>query len=339
MEYYRQEIKAGALVVVSFLILCFLLFNVTNFKAKSEHYYYTVSFTNLSGLMVNAPVQYAGVNVGKVEWIKIQNGKKTVVDLGISVKKYVPLKNDSKVTITSSGFVGEKFVSITPGSASSATLKNNATMRGIDPTDMVMLIERINNVLNELNIEQLGKELREIFVEARSMVADAKVSFAKIKKIVVQIEQSGKVQKVLNDTSDLIVKFQNFTKNVDQVVLENKDGIKNSVDNIEEMSTDIKVKAREIMADLRDVVKRVDEIIADNQTDISSTIKNANQFTEVVKREPWRLFWKETTDKYFKDRKKKKEEKVEKIEEQKQPVNQVKSDTKKENKKIFPPFF
>ena len=74
MEYYRQEIKAGVLVIVSFLVLCFFLFHVAGIQRGAEYDEYVISFSDIGGLMVNAPVRYAGVDAGHVSWIRIVQG-------------------------------------------------------------------------------------------------------------------------------------------------------------------------------------------------------------------------------------------------------------------------
>ncbi|HRZ87126.1 MAG TPA: MlaD family protein, partial [bacterium] len=108
MEYLKQETKAGVLITVSFGILCFFLFNVTGMKDRAEMNHYAVTFSNINGLMENAPVTFAGVNVGKVEWIKIKSQTEGAVDVGISVRTSIKLNEDSRVMISSAGFVGEK---------------------------------------------------------------------------------------------------------------------------------------------------------------------------------------------------------------------------------------
>jgi phospholipid/cholesterol/gamma-HCH transport system substrate-binding protein len=328
MEYLKQEVKAGVLITVSFAILCFFLFNVTGMKARAEMNHYTVSFSNINGLMENAPVNYAGVKVGKVEWIAIKRHGDALVEVGISVKQSIPLCADSKVVISSAGFVGEKNIGITPGQTAGAPLKSGAVIRGVDPTDMVKLIERVNDVLDDLKVEHLGKKMEEMFTNANEVVLEAKDSMRSIRDVVQDVQQSGKVQKVLNDSAELIAKFQQFTDNVNGTVQDNRAAVKSAITNIEQLSSRMRVEGDKLLVQLKKILEEINGIVDENRSDIKQTVVNAKDFTCVVKHEPWRLFWKEDTDNFFKGRLDKKKEAV-----------AAKRQPKKEQQKGFPFIF
>lgn len=298
MEYLKQEIKAGVLITVSFAILCFFLFNVTGMKERAQMNFYTVSFSNINGLMENAPVNYAGVKVGKIEWIHIKPKAKedALVDVGISVKQSIPLCADSKVVISSAGFVGEKYIGIMPGASGGVPLKSGAVIRGVDPTDMVKLIERVNDVLNDLKIDKWGTTFTKIADDAHATILEAKSSFSHINAITKEVRESGKVEKVLNDVTALL-------ENVNGTVAENRESIKASVANVKQLSDRMTSEGEKILAELRDILKKVDAIVKENRPDIRETVLNTKDFTYVIKREPWRLFWKEDTDAMLRQRK------------------------------------
>ncbi len=302
MEYLKQETKAGVLITVSFGILCFFLFNVTGMKDRAEMNHYAVTFSNINGLMENAPVTFAGVNVGKVEWIKIKSQTEGAVDVGISVRTSIKLNEDSRVMISSAGFVGEKFVSIMPVVSQKPALESGATLRGIDPTDMVKLIERVNTILSDFKAEQLGNSLKAIADDTHKTILHAEESFASIKSIVTEVQQSGKVQKVVNDASDLIVNLNDFARNANDTVSENRAAIKTSIANFEQLTSRAKTDGEKMLDQMREVMKTIEQIVRENRGDIRETIQNTKDFTYVVKHEPWRLFWKETSDGMLKER-------------------------------------
>jgi len=297
MEYLKQEIKAGVLITVSFAILCFFLFNVTGMKERAQMNFYTVSFANINGLMENAPVNYAGVKVGKIEWIHIRPKAQddALVDVGISVKQSIPLCADSKVVISSAGFVGEKYIGIMPGADGGSPLKSGAVIRGVDPTDMVKLIERLNDVLTDLKIDKWGTTFTKIADDAHATILEAKSSFSHINAITREVRESGKVEKALNDVTVLL-------ENVNGTVAENRDSIKASVANVKQISERMSVEGDKILAELRDILKKVDAIVKENRPDIRETVRNTKDFTYVIKREPWRIFRKgDTTDAMLKE--------------------------------------
>ena len=74
MDFTRNEIKSGILVVVCFTLLTLLTFKVSDFRALAKTQEYKIDFNFISGLEKNAPVHFAGHSVGTVKSITIREG-------------------------------------------------------------------------------------------------------------------------------------------------------------------------------------------------------------------------------------------------------------------------
>ncbi len=75
---------------------------------------YIASFNDVSGISVGSDIKLAGVTVGKVLSLKLDEINYTAeIILGIDRKIKIP--NDSEVIITSEGLLGSNYVSISPG--------------------------------------------------------------------------------------------------------------------------------------------------------------------------------------------------------------------------------
>ena len=75
---------------------------------------YIASFNDVSGISVGSDIKLAGVTVGKVLSLKLNEVNYTAeIILGIDRKIKIP--NDSEVIITSEGLLGGNYVSISPG--------------------------------------------------------------------------------------------------------------------------------------------------------------------------------------------------------------------------------
>ena len=75
---------------------------------------YIASFNDVSGISVGSDIKLAGVTVGKVLSLKLNEVNYTAeIILGIDRKIKIP--NDSEVIITSEGLLGSNYVSISPG--------------------------------------------------------------------------------------------------------------------------------------------------------------------------------------------------------------------------------
>ena len=71
-------------------------------------------FSDVGGLRDGAPVEVAGVEVGQVEGIRLEDYEARVV---LRVKPGLVLREDTIVSVKTRGLIGEKFIQISPGAA------------------------------------------------------------------------------------------------------------------------------------------------------------------------------------------------------------------------------
>jgi phospholipid/cholesterol/gamma-HCH transport system substrate-binding protein len=72
-------------------------------------------FTNASGLILGSQVAVAGVTVGSVTGLKLGEDFSALVEL--KLRKDVRLPSDSIASIRGHGLLGDKYISLAPGSA------------------------------------------------------------------------------------------------------------------------------------------------------------------------------------------------------------------------------
>lgn len=112
------EVSVGFLMLLGIVALVFLAIQVSGLSVKNwTHNDYTVSatFSNIGNLKIRAPVRIAGVEVGNVIAIRLDpKSFEALVTFTIDNKAdNVPL--NSTAAITSSGLLGDNFLSISPG--------------------------------------------------------------------------------------------------------------------------------------------------------------------------------------------------------------------------------
>lgn len=83
------------------------------------------NFNDISGLKTGDSVDIAGVGVGKVTAIDLKNYRAHV---SLQINDGVKIDNDAIAAIQTSGIIGDKYVSISPG-AGERILKNGDTIR------------------------------------------------------------------------------------------------------------------------------------------------------------------------------------------------------------------
>lgn len=182
-QRWSLEIKVGAFVVLGFALLVFFVFAIGDLNTLFEPgHKLHVYFDSANGITDGSPVQYAGVEVGKVQGIKIvyPEPNQPQVQLTVQLPDRVQVRADDEAAISTFGLLGEKYLEITPGPGAGAILEPGGLLVGRPPVSTDQIIERSDKVLSELHQALQGlnsfvgnEEARTYFVEAMKEARDA----------------------------------------------------------------------------------------------------------------------------------------------------------------------
>ncbi|MCA1927603.1 MAG: MlaD family protein, partial [Calditerrivibrio sp.] len=152
------EAKVGFFVIISLVILGYMTTKVGDFSfGKEKGYMIKALLNNASGLNVDAPVKYKGVDVGKVKKIYLENGK-VAVEIVVDEKYKIP-KNVS-ISVRSAGFLGEKFAELEDlGQPTDEYLAENTV---------------IKDTKNTTDFDQLGNKLGDIADDIKAITSSLK---------------------------------------------------------------------------------------------------------------------------------------------------------------------
>ena len=105
----------GLFLGAGLLMLGYLAVKLGNVgSVKADHYVLKARFVSVSGLHEGAFVEVAGVRVGKVLDIRLDNEEYRAV-IEMSLPPEVQLQDDTIASVRTSGIIGDKFVKLTPG--------------------------------------------------------------------------------------------------------------------------------------------------------------------------------------------------------------------------------
>ena len=128
------EIWVGLFMLFGILALLTLAFKVSGLSSAigDDGYNLTAAFDNVGGLKVRSPVSLAGVHIGEVSAIKLDNVQfKAIVTLKID-PKYQQLPIDTSASILTQGLLGANYINLTPGFAHTV-LKNGGIVQDTHP--------------------------------------------------------------------------------------------------------------------------------------------------------------------------------------------------------------
>lgn len=136
----KLELMVGLFVALGIAALLMLALKVSNIGGINEDHQFLIEarFDNIGSLKVRAPVTLAGVRIGRVESIKIDNTTfEAVVKLGIRSGYSLPA--DTSASILTAGLLGEQYIGLEPGGAE----QNLNSGDRIKLTQSALVLERL----------------------------------------------------------------------------------------------------------------------------------------------------------------------------------------------------
>lgn len=218
-----QKVRLGIFLIVAGAIVGGTVIGMIGLAAFEIRDEYTIYFDgSVSGLSPGSPVKYNGIDVGRVERVRI--APKTIgrVEVTISLAHNTPVPTDAVAQLNMQGITGLKFIEITGGTKEAGFAR---------PGDS---IESSRSTLDDLT-------------ERATAIA------AKVETLLDQlVETTGKenqrrLASILDKVDLVLADVASISKNVDIVLSENRGTVTSIVGKVDEAISD----ARRVMDDLR----------------------------------------------------------------------------------------
>ena len=112
-DIFEFVVGLGVIIIAGWFILSVVSKSekLTNVGETTK---YIASFNDVSGISVGSDIKLAGVTVGKVLELKLDEINYTA-EMVLGISKKIKIPNDSEIIITSEGLLGGNYVSISPG--------------------------------------------------------------------------------------------------------------------------------------------------------------------------------------------------------------------------------
>jgi len=109
------ELTAGFFVIIGIVCLGYLSVRLGGLEMSGgERYEVTADFSDVGGLKTGAPVVIAGVEIGRVGRIALDE-EDYEARVTLQLDRAVKLETDAMASIKTRGLIGEKYVAITSG--------------------------------------------------------------------------------------------------------------------------------------------------------------------------------------------------------------------------------
>ena len=250
----KPETKLGLFTVVGIAVLGFSLYFLGGLSV-TRTYDINIKFQDVSGLPVKAPVKLAGVEIGKVKAIKIEDGAVVVV---AAVDENIPLYKDTRFSVVMTGIIGTKYLKAVKGSAAAGVLKPGDYVQGTDEVPMDVMITQTMDSIKELvdsvhQQGQFGKNLNASLQEVRQLSANLNQMVASMRPYLNNSVQN--LDQISEQLKDVVAKADNVMTSLD-----NGDGVIGSLIKDPNMKSDVKesvTKLKETMTEVKTFVGKM----------------------------------------------------------------------------------
>lgn len=175
---HRYELGVGALMIAAAVLLGFMAIRIGAVRDIGDNIHVEAVFNDISGLKDGAAVTVAGVDVGRVDGLRVDFDKARV---GLIIESDAGIRDDVLVRIRARSVLGEKYVELVPQSPDAPALADHAVLTR---TESAVEIDQLVNQMGPLfsavdpdDVSQLLAALVDIAKEdpdrARRMTEDA----------------------------------------------------------------------------------------------------------------------------------------------------------------------
>lgn len=307
MEAKQEQALVGlfVLVIVGLLIAVVLLLSG---RFTSGDVPYRAYFKNAGGLEPGSEVRYAGgPPIGRVKQVQSDPQNPARMDVQFAVHPEVPVKTDSKTTITSISPLGENFLEIEPGSAAASRATAGSTLPSKDFTSLDDLkdeiaslgpgvnqlvdnlnervvalqetLDRVNDLLNTHNRANISASLDNV----RGMLEENRPAIRSSLNHV--NDASAKLSPLIDDLRKTSAQADDALKNLDQQLTDNRPDIRQSIANL-----------RATLASAQSLTDQLNSTLNVNSENLDETLDNLRQitenlleFTDTIKKRPYTL--------------------------------------------------
>ncbi len=238
-----------------FVILGLALFMITIYFIGNNKNLFTSTFElksqfkNVSGLKVGNNVRFSGINVGTVKDIEFLSDSAVMVNIVIKEDVQQYIKTDAIASIGSDGLMGDKVLSISPGSSSNKMVQDKGTIRSMTTVDMEDLMKGLNKSVE--NAQIITEQLSEF---------STKINKGKgaLNKVLTDEEFADGLEKTILNLKTSSDEFVVFTTNMNdkngtlsRLMTDPKyaNSVENTLDNLEKSSNEFEMFSKKLNND------------------------------------------------------------------------------------------
>ena len=246
MKQTRTEVLVGTFVIFGFVLLSLVVFFVSGVYLVRAGYRVNVMFNYVSILDKGAPVRMAGVRIGEVTKVSLEEEKetgRTRVRVQLFIAKGFEIRENYLFNVRGTHILSEPHIEVSPQPSQAPFLKDEQTVQGVDPVPVEVLVDRADQIAGDL--EAIFRKLKRVVEDKQTEgeIRDAIHNFASLSRSLNQI-LSGSGQDITQSLKSLNASTQSL------------ESILNKVDKGEGTAGKL-VGEKELYEEMRDFVREI----------------------------------------------------------------------------------
>ena len=222
----KHELAVGVLLLVALVILAYLAVQVGAFRMQAGTFRVQAVFDNAGGVVEGAVVSVAGVDVGTVDRIWVQDNQAW---MALVIDEDLEVPRDTRAAIRARSVLGEKYVQLLPGPSQGTLLAEGDR---IVITEGQMEIDEMVNGMGPLVAAMDPDQLAEVMAVMNGALAD----------------DPERVERMLADTEIMLHNLREASEQAPALVTEGRAAV---------------AELRGMAADLRPMIARGDAVLAE----------------------------------------------------------------------------
>jgi phospholipid/cholesterol/gamma-HCH transport system substrate-binding protein len=293
----KEEIKAGAIIVASLVILSgfIVLIGGSRIFEKFDRYY--INVMNTAGLETGSPVKLGGVRVGRILSIRPPQNPGEPVTVEIGIKQGTLLYQGTRALIPQVGFVGDIYLLLTIDNTSKERINPGEVIPSSEKAQFDVLMSRMDELSQ--SVDSLIRDMDKLFSQQNikgieQLIGNTNEAIvsgaANLDSVATSLKlTSEKLDRVLNEIEGFV---DDNRADVSQLIKKAREDIEKAG----EMIKSIEATAKSV----EKTSKTVDKAVAVQSGNLDSLISSMTSTTEdlqellqEIKNKPWSIIYRE----------------------------------------------
>ncbi|MCP4870977.1 MAG: MCE family protein [Proteobacteria bacterium] len=286
----KHEVRVGLLLLAALAVFAWMSVQIGALQGLGNTISVTLVLDDAAGLVPDASVKVAGVQVGSVRDLAVDFDTAVAT---ISLRKNAELRTDVRAQVRARSLLGEKYLALTPKSTTAPLLGDGDVISTVVPTvEIDDLIAALGPALAAVDPEDVARLVSSAADVSVAVGTDADALVSKTRELLDQLNEAASIAPTLKkDVPALLTDLRRTTSDL-QVAIARADALlvqaEGTLGKVDEAATDAPAAVADVrrllaelepgVDDLRSTMEQSDEAMAD----IRKILDNFENFDEAA---------------------------------------------------------